>query len=393
MTEQKTYPTADADSPGLDAELLQMLIALGEEKKVVFGTFLTTTICALLVSFVLPVQYTARTVILPPQKSESAAASALAGIGALAGGNVSVKTPDGMYLALLKSRSTEDGIIEHFQLRSRYHSDGFDEARNKLERQVSVTLNKKSGLLTVEAKDGSAPFSAELANGYFEELQKQLDRIAVTDAQQQVKLYQVQIERTKRQLYQAEAALNEAQRVSGVVSLDSQVTEKVQQAARIRAQISAHEVQLQSLSAFATPQNASVQVVRAELNELQNQLSALEQGQEGADTANDTPGLENIRAFREVRYQEEMLGQLTKQLMMSQVDEAREGPLLQQVDVAVVPERKSWPRRGMIVSIGAALGLLLGLGLAFSRRYLRSHPDTVDRLQLAGKAWVGRSGV
>ncbi|MDZ7857569.1 hypothetical protein [Sphaerotilus sp.] len=49
-----------------------------------------------------------------------------------------------------------------------------------------------------------------------------------------------------------------------------------------------------------------------------------------------------------------------RQYELARVDEAREGGLIQVLDVAVVPERKSKPKRGTIAVFAAvAAGLLL----------------------------------
>ena len=50
------------------------------------------------------------------------------------------------------------------------------------------------------------------------------------------------------------------------------------------------------------------------------------------------------------------------------MDESKEGPLIQQFDVAVAPERKSKPKRAIIVLASAFAGLFLGVLVAFVRR-------------------------
>jgi uncharacterized protein involved in exopolysaccharide biosynthesis len=91
-----------------------------------------------------------------------------------------------------------------------------------------------------------------------------------------------------------------------------------------------------------------------------------------------------------VKVQEAMLEVLIKQYELARVDEAKEGPLLQQVDVAVAPERKSKPKRAMIVFVAAFAGLFLGVLVAFVRRAIRKASESKEtRAQMAQlkKAW------
>jgi tyrosine-protein kinase Etk/Wzc len=64
---------------------------------------------------------------------------------------------------------------------------------------------------------------------------------------------------------------------------------------------------------------------------------------------------------------------MTQQYEEAKIMEARDTPTVQIVDVAAVPERRSFPVRKKIVAIGLMLGLLAGLSLAFALEY-------VDRL-------------
>jgi capsular polysaccharide biosynthesis protein len=81
---------------------------------------------------------------------------------------------------------------------------------------------------------------------------------------------------------------------------------------------------------------------------------------------------------------------LVKQYEMARVDEAREGPLLQQIDVAQPPERKSKPKRALIVVLAGLAGLFLGVLIAFIRRALRKaseNSDSASQMAALKRAW------
>ncbi len=65
-------------------------------------------------------------------------------------------------------------------------------------------------------------------------------------------------------------------------------------------------------------------------------------------------GIEYISKLRDVKYYETIFDLLARQYEVAKVDEAREGSMVQIVDLAVVPDRRSSPVRSLIVlgSIG-----------------------------------------
>jgi tyrosine-protein kinase Etk/Wzc len=383
---------------GDEISVLDMAIALGEEKRNVFGVALIATLIGLVVSFLLPTMYTSQTILISPQEqAPSSAASALAGLGTLTGvatGAFGVSSPDQMYVGLLHSDAVANRVIDRFKLKERYHVAAMAGARKQLARLVKITSDKQSGFITIAATDRSAGFSAQLANAYVDELRGMLDHLAVTEAQQRSLFFQQQIDKTKDKLSEAEIAFEKAQRVSGVVSLDSQVLGSIKQSADLRAQIAARQVQLQSMRTYATANNPDVLRVAAEIDALRSQLATLERGSADANQGpTDATALANVRAYREVQYQEAQLDAFTKQLELAQVDAAREGPFVQQVDAATPPEQRSSPRRTMIVGSAAVAGLILGAIAAFFRRMINSaNREEPEKLAKMRRAWTLHRG-
>ncbi|WP_206951092.1 GumC family protein [Trinickia acidisoli] len=390
-------PAKRGDGPGVDTpgveeiDLLDVGIALGEEKRTIFGVAFVVTLVGLVVSLMLPAMYTGQTVLMPPQQ-QSSASSALAGLGALAGmaGVVpDIKSPDQVYVGLLKSDTIADRLIDRFKLEQRYDVGLMQAARTKLQERVDIAADSHSGFVTIKASDRSPVFAAQLANAYVDELRMMLDRLAVTEAQQRRLFFQQQVDKTKEKLSQAEIALKDAQRSSGVVSLDAQVLGAIRQSADLRAQIASREVELESMRTYATASNPDVQRVLAEIDAMRGQLATLEGG-DGANASkksDDAAALATVRAYREVKYQEAQLDAFTKQLELAQLDVAREGPLVQQIDVATPPEKRSAPRRGLIVLVSAVAGLALGLVAAFFRRVARSSAETAEKFVRMREAW------
>ena len=390
MTEQSNLP-----EPQAEFTLVDLLTAIGEEKTLIAGITALAGAVGLAVALLLPTIYTAKTTLLPPQQSQNASAGMAASLGALAASTgiaAAFKTPEELYVGLLKTDTVANALINRFKLKDRYEEDTLVNTRRELARNVRIAVDRKSTLISVEADDTDAAFAAQLANAYAEELRTLMGRIAVTEAQQRRAFFEQQMTKAKDELARAELAVRQAQDKGGLVSVDAQTQTLIGAAAQIRGQIVAREVQLQALRPYAGPDNPELRRLLSELSSLQAQLARMEGGN-GAQRngkGDAQAALANVRLYRELKYQEAIYSAMLQQFQLAKADEAREAPLLQQVDVATAPDRKSKPRRAFIVLGCAAAGIMLGLILVFSRRAMRKvrdNPDAAQNWQALADAW------
>ncbi len=392
MTTPQTMTTQnEVDDDEID--LMDLAIALGEEKKVFFGVPAVTTTLAIVVSLLMSPVFTAKTVVIPPQQgSGGGAAAALAGLGALAGlagGAAGIKTPDEMYMAYMKSDSLADAVIKKLDLKTRYDNDTFQETRKDLESLVKIQSDKKSGLITLEADDKDPAFAALLANTYVEEFKNLLDRLAVTEAQQRRLFFEQQVKKTDQALKDAERAFAVAREKSGLQVTALVAETGLQASAQMRAQIAVKEVQIQAMSSFATSQNPDVQRAASELAALRQQLAKFEQGT--GKSSESAQHRDAFDAYRDVKVQTALLEVMIKQYELARVDEAKEGPLVQQIDKATAPEKKSKPKRALIVILSMLAGGFIGLLAALVRRALRQASATrSEQVATLKKAWRWR---
>jgi len=376
-----------------EISLLDLATTLGEEKQTLFGIPVITTTLAIAYALVLTPIYTAKTVILPPQQQQSGASAALASLGALAGmagAAAGVKSPDEMYVAFFKSHSLQDDLIARLKLKEYYESETQDGARKALEGAAKISSDKKSGLITIEVDDKDPKFAATLANAHVDALRRLMDKLAVSEAQQRRVFFELQIKKTQEALASADANFRNLSAKGGLPVTDVLAQVSVTASATLRGQIAAKEVELSALRQFATAQNPDMQRIASELSAMRGQLARIESGG-GQASAASTTGQAAVVALRDVKTQQAILEVLVKQYEMARVDEAREGPLLQQVDVAQAPEKKSKPKRAMIVVLAGAAGLFLGVLLAFIRRALKNaakNPESAQQMVALKRAWT-----
>lgn len=390
--QETPLPPQSPDENGDEISLLDLLIALGEEKKTVLGVTIFTIVAAILYTLTLTPMFTAKTVIMPPQQQQSSTASVLAGLGALAGaaGAVGgVKTPEELHISLLTTESVQGGVIEKLKLKEHYEKRSLADTRVALNSRIKIAGDRKTGLITIEADDEDAAFAAQLANAHVDELRKLLGRLAVTEAQQRRAFFEQQLVKTKEALVVAELRFRQEKENSGMQVTETLASQSVRESANLRGQIAAREVQLQAMRTFATSANPDVQRIVGEIAALRSQLIRVEQGS-GVARAASLDGHSAVEAYRDVKLQEAMLEAYVRQLEVARADEAREGPMLQQIDIATVPERRSKPNRRQIVVLASLGGLILGLLIALIHAAVRKatkDPESSARIAACLRAW------
>jgi len=370
---------------------------LGESKRQIAAVTATIAIGALVVALLLPPIYTARASFLAPgSQQQSGSAAALAALGSLGGlaSGLAAKTPDDLYVALLKSDSVLRGLDAKFDLKKHYDVDTHEALRRVVPGFIRVSADKKSGVISVEVDDKDKNFAADVANAHEAEVTKLLGRLAVSEAQLRRVFFEKQLQDTKENLVKAEQALRGVQEKSGVIVLDKQAEALITNAALLRAQIAEREVQLKVLRTSSTEQNPAVIRLNSELHALRTELSRMESAQGGSPgSAVDMPvgklpeaAVDYVRARRELKLQETLLEGMVRQYEIAKLDEAKEGPTLQQVDIAQPPDHKSKPSRALIVLVSALVALLAASAAVVVRRYfaLRRARDPI-----ASAAWRG----
>jgi capsule polysaccharide export protein KpsE/RkpR len=201
-----------------------------------------------------------------------------------------------------------------------------------------------------------------------DELEKLTRRIAITEAAQRRLFIERQIKQTQEKLVQAENALKLTQEQTGVIDLDNQGKAIIEAVAALRAQAAAKEVQIAGLQSFATAANPDLIKVRQELIGLKSQIGKLEHDSLAGDgdimvSTGRMPeaGLEYLRKFRDMKYQQAVYEILAKQYEIARVDEARNSVVIQVVDPAIVLDEESGPRRTLIVLLATVFTLILAV--------------------------------
>jgi uncharacterized protein involved in exopolysaccharide biosynthesis len=334
-------------------DLRQWLAPLAQHGRLLLGVTVLAGALGAAGSYLITPTFVSTTTFLPPQQQQSVAASALSSLGALAGlPGGAVKSPADEYVALMKSVTVSDRIIDRFKLAQLYDKKYRRDTRRRLSDNVQMSIGKKDGMISVSVEDEDPARAAAMANQYVEELRQMTSVLAVSEAQQRRMFFEKQVNEVKVRLTAAQNALQGSGFNPGAMKAEPRTA--ADEYAKLRAEMTAADVRLQTLRQSMTETAPQVQQQAATLQALRTQVGQLEQ----SSLAN-TAAPDYVSKYREFKYQETLFDLMAKQYELARADESREGALIQVVDPAQPAELKTNPKRSLVAIGSALLGALL----------------------------------
>ena len=374
----------DLDSTDGNSSLLQLLLPIVENHRTILLGTVLAGLAGLTLTFVVPPTYTAATTFLPPQQQQSAAASALASLGAiggLAGATSGLRTPADQFVSLLQSTTVQDRLVDKFQLMQVYAVDYRVDARLQLGKRVRVSVGKKDGLISVEVDDLLPTRAAAMANQHVDELRRLTAQLALTEAQQRRVFFEGQLKQTRDRLALAQSALQSSG--FNASALRTEPKAAADGYAKLRAEATAADVRLQALRRGLTDSAPEVQQQLSALTSLRAHLAQLE------GSAEPAAGPDYIGKYRDFKYQETLFDLFSRQYELARIDESKEGALIQVVDSASPPEKRSQPKRRVWAMVGAVSAALLLTFFVIVRALIRrstGNPANAEQWALLRRA-------
>lgn len=182
------------------------------------------------------------------------------------------------------------------------------------------------------------------------------------------------------ELAKVEEAVKGFQEKNGAVKLDDQSKAIIETIGKVKGQLMAKEVELQTFLSFATPNNPQAEILKSQVEELRGSMRELEEGKKGelrSSTGVFIPttkmpdlALQYARLLRDMKVQETLYTLLTQQYEMARIQEAKDSPTVQALDVAKVPEKKTKPKRGLIVILSTFTAAFFAVFASFFSEYI-----------------------
>ena len=335
-------------------------------------------IVSTLIALVIPNQYTSTTQLMPPETQSTSgmammaalAAKGGAGLGSMAGDLLGFKTTGALFVGVLRSQTSQDHLVQEFDLRKAYGKRLVMDARTKLDENTSISEDRKSGIITISVTDRSSQRAAALANAYVDQLNSLVVDLSTSAAHRQRVFLGERLKVVKQDLDDASNQLAQFSSKNNTLDIQQEGKAMLDVAANLAGQMVAAQAQLEGLRRIYTDNNPRVQSLSARVGELRRQLEKLSgvnskpgQNPETLHTSSgDMPypsirnlpllGVKYADYYRHAKIQETVYELLTQQYELAKVEEAKETPSVRVLDPARIPERKSFPPRLLIIFLG-----------------------------------------
>jgi tyrosine-protein kinase Etk/Wzc len=337
-----------------------------------------------------PPIFTAYASMLPPQTNTATASSVLNQVGGtavLGAAALTLKNPSDLYASLFKSRSVQDTVIKRFDLASHYDKDDLDDLRAEVDKRTKVEVGK-DGIISLAYTDKTAQGAADIANAMIDAMYDIARRLSRDEANRRLDFYDSMIAQAREKLEESDRKLMELERKTGLTRLKGQEEASTSVMVELRGMIATREVELQKMLTSATERHPDIIRFRNELNGLRTQLAQAERSKVQRNGTNGDIDPDRIRRKqdnllltfedyselrtlaepmrREVEINKNMVEQLVRGRELSRVDESRDLSIIQVLDTAVAPTKKSGPKVVLNAIIGGVLGGILAVIFALS---------------------------
>ncbi|MFC1813821.1 GumC family protein [Thermodesulfobacteriota bacterium] len=401
-TERQTNIQADH----LDDEinLLDLFQVILNRKKMIVGITAVAIIISVVVSLLLPEMFTATARILPPQESKSGISGLLSDaggmLGGLAGGFLGSQTSSELYVGILESRTIADAVINKFNLKELYDMEYLADVYKKLADRTEISVSRQDQIVSVSVEDRDPQRAADMANLYIQALDHINRTVKITEGYRKRVFLETRLSQVHQDLVKAEVELKEFQEKYKLVSLDEQARVAIEGAARIKGEIISAKTELEVMKQFGTERQIEAIMLKAKIAELQNQLAKIEgstsiKGAKGGNITvkkdsdfyipfNELPelGMQLVRFIREAKIQEKIFELVTSQYELAKVEEAKDIDTIQVLDKAVPPDKKSSPKRSLIVILSTFLAFFFAVFMAFFLEFMdRIKTEDEERYQ------------
>ncbi|UFS69270.1 Wzz/FepE/Etk N-terminal domain-containing protein [Geomonas sp. RF6] len=383
-----------------ELNLLELVHVLARRRRIIITSCVAAALISAAVSFAMPKQYKATATVLPPQKEGASNLSALlgqaSGLSGLTTGLFGSTSSTDLYVGILKSRSVADAVIAKLDLTNVFHARNREESRKRLSSVVKVQAGK-DGIITINAEMESPKLAADLANAMVAELGKKSVQLNLTKAGGERVFLEKRLEVVKSDLKNAEEELKGFQQRNRSIKVEAQAVATIEGLAKVKAELVSREVQLASLSISRTAESPEVKSLEGSIARLRHQVAAMEGvgGLDAIPAVGNVPALavEYARRMRNLKVQEAIYEQLTKQYEMAKLSEAKDSASLQVLDEAVPPLKKSKPVRSVIILASTFAAFILSALAAVLLEYVQLLPQEdrkrLEEIKVALLPWKG----
>jgi len=372
-----------------DIDLFRLGQLIWSSKYEIIRNVFIVSVLSVILAFMLPKTFRASAVLMPP--SQGSTGGILSTLSELPFGNLMNQSGDESMrsLAVLKSRSVMESIVEEYDLVNIFGCDNIEEAVKVLRDNVAFAVEDEgtikisttmstSWLHPDDEEDAAKKLSADIANSFVEELDIVSKALKSQQASFQRRFIEGRYNQNIEDLEAAENRLKMFQEEHNMISLPEQTRVAIETAAAIKGQVLANEVRLGVMHTTLNEGHPDMELVKQEIKQLNLQLNTMDVGVETEPMGkpnlfpifSQVPelGVELMRLSRDVEIQNTLFIFLTQQYEEAKIKEAKDTPTVQILDSAVPIHKKFKPSRFKVLLIGFVFSTIGSMYYVYFRK-------------------------
>lgn len=380
------------------------------ERTFLFRISVLGLILGLSVAFLIPATYTSTARLMPPDSQSNSSLSMAdaslplrqSGLSQIAADLLGPKSTSAVFVGILNSRTLQDKIIAQFELKHVYGAKHMDNARKALGNRVSISVDRRSDMVTINVTDRSPNRAAAMANAYVDELNRLVAELSTFSARRERIFLEGFLVQVRQDLVNAEQEFSRFASQHNTVDISEQSKSLVGAAATLQGQLMFAQSELEALRQIYTDSNVRVRSAKARIEELQAQLRKLAGKDASGTVGPDTDarelypsmrklpllGVTYADLYRRTKVREAVYEALTQEYDLAKVQEARDIPTVKVLDIANIPDNKSFPPRLLIAISSTLLALTAGVGLVLgSKSWNEKDPGDLGKA-VATEIWI-----
>src|SRR5712671_1091038 len=384
------FPLAE-ETRDKDQRTVAWLRLLWTQRQMLFRVTLYAMLASTALVFLIPSRYESTARLMPPDNQSSSglaiAAAAMSGtagaggLGGIASDLLGAKSTSDVFVGILGSRTAQDKLIEQFNLKKLYGARNMEDARKELTAKTTLSVDRKSQITSVTVTDRSPQRAAAMAQAYVEELNRLVAELSTSSARRERIFLEGRLQGVSKDLEAAEKEFSQFASKNAAIDVKEQGKAMVEAAAMLQGQLIAAQSQYEGLREIYTDINPRVRTVKARIDELQRQLEKLGGKGESATSVSSQSGdsmYPSIRKlpllgvayadlYRRTKIQEAVLETLTKEYELAKVQEVKEIPTVKVLDMAQIPDKKSFPPHILIMFLGTFFSVAVATAWLFGK--------------------------
>ncbi|TFB10008.1 hypothetical protein E3V36_05165 [Candidatus Marinimicrobia bacterium MT.SAG.2] len=340
-------------------------------KKLIINFFVTAIVIAG-ITLILPKSYRATAVVVPP--ADQGGLESLSLLSNLPGNLLGQGTDQiSMFRAILESRTIFTNISIKYHLENLYNTENIEETIDDLaensdfevteEGTIKISVSVSTPFLSDSTNDDNArKLSAVLTNEFVTQLDAINRKLTSQQSRSNREFIEKRYNEVKLNLAEAEDSYMDFQEKYGIIALSEQVEAAIGIAADYESELGISEIKYNVMRHSLGDNHPEVQLAKLNIDLLRKKIQSILGFSNSfvLDSTftkklfplfSDIPhlGKKFIRVERDLEVQSLIYEFITQEFERAKIEEARDMPTVQVIDLAIPPIQKHRPRRSLLV--------------------------------------------